>query len=387
MRKTEVEVENVAEIVWGALLIIYLIGAGQAEFLRPSVLAVFGLSASAAFLELHLRRIQWKWLLAYDSIIWSVALSAMVAMTGGRGSELWPAYILMSLTAPSIGRRVATYGLLAVNSLVYLIIYMRVNPFGAPFNPTLVVLRVGVFFLVAYVVDRSMARERAAKQARIDVMQNRVHELVQARDTERRRIAGEIHDWLGGGVVAPMRKLELALRAPDQATNQARLNEAITILSRGHQELRRVMENLHPHLLEQMGLAEALQAYVTQWGEEHGMATSFIAQGGAEPSLDVALALFRIQQEALTNVLKHATATRVSIRLLPSAEQITLIVADNGKGFVGGGRPTGRGVYGMTERAQVHGGTVTIHTGILEGTEVVATIPTLGAPPMPDQTS
>lgn len=371
----DVPVENVAEIVWGLLLLIYLVGAGRQEFLRLPVITVFSVSGIAALVEIFLRRARWKHLLTYDIIIWTTMLSAMVAVTGGRASEVWPAYILMSLTAPSVERRSIPYGLISINCLLYAAVYTVINPLGIAFNLPLLILRIGMVFLVAYVVDRSMSRERAAQRAAVEVAQNRVSELVSARDAERRRVAGDIHDWLGTGIIAPMRRLELALRAPTPEAAEARINESLEMLRRSHEELRRVMENLHPHLLEQMGLAEALGAYVRQWGAETGVAAEFYQEAGPQPSADVALACYRILQEALNNVAKHAHATRVEVRLTLIPEGLTLTVSDNGRGFTGQPRPGGRGLTGMSERASVFGGSVSIQSRPGQGTTVTAHLP------------
>lgn len=379
MRTPMVPVENVAEIVWGALLVVYLLGAGRPEYLSPQVMTVFVASALAALLELYLRRTGWRHLVAYDSIVWTVLLSGMVSVTGGRGSELWPAYMLMSLTVPSVGKPIFHYGLMAVNSLLYAAIYYWHNPYGAAFVPALLILRIGLFFLVTYVVDRSMARERAAQQQAVDAAHSRVGELVSARDAERRRVAGDIHDWLGTGIVAPMRKLELALRAPDEAAGRQRVGEALESLRRSHEELRRLMENLHPHLLEQMGVTEALRAYVRQWGEEHEVATEFRGDDGPEPPPDVALAAYRILQEALNNAAKHASPGRLLVELRLGADGAVLSVTDDGAGFETGAaaarRPGSRGLTGMTERAAVFGGSVTVRSAPGRGTTVTAELP------------
>lgn len=386
MRRPEVHVENIAQIVWGVLVVVYLVTADRMDLMRPEVILVFGLSALAAFVELYLRRINWPWIIAYDSVVWSVLLSGMVYVTGGRGSEVWPAYILMSLTAPVVMRRAAPYLLLGTNVAVYVLIYLSHNPLGIPMDTGLLVLRIGTIFLVAYVVDRSSSRERQANQKAIQLANSRVAELVAARDAERQRIAGDIHDWLGTGIVVPMRKLELAVRMQEAEPMRQRVEEAIEGLRRPHAELRRVMENLHPHLLEQMGLAEGLRSYLQEWGEENGVTVDYSLEDGPEPPAAVALALFRIQQEALNNCAKHAGAHRVSVRLILRPDRVRLMVSDDGKGFAGEGRPGGRGLTGMRERAALFGGSVTIHSRPGLGTTVDAELPVtpVGQAVLPD---
>lgn len=375
MRKPAVPVENVAEMIWGALLIIYLLGSGRPEFRTWPVALIFGLSAAAALVELYLRRRSWSGVSFYDAAVWTVLLSAMVAVTGGRSSEAWPAYIMMSLTAPSLGRPTLHYGLMALNSAIYIGVYVGINPGQAPAVPSLLLLRIGLFFLVTYVVDRSMARERAAQAAAIQASRDRVGELVSARDAERRRIAGDIHDWLGAGLIAPMRKLELALRTPDPEAARARTQESIDALRGAHDELRRIMEALHPHLLEQMGLPDALRAHCAAWSAEHGLPLDFQADTAPVPPPDVALAAYRILQEALNNIAHHAAATRVEVVLRLRAGQVTLTVADDGAGFHATTR--GRGLRGMQERAEAFGGTLQVASRPGHGTTITATVPWL----------
>ncbi|BAD40007.1 sensor histidine kinase [Symbiobacterium thermophilum] len=372
MRWSDVPVENKAQIAWGALVVVYLLGAQRPELIRPPVVAVFLLSAAAAFLELWLRSRGWPHLLWYDCIVWSALLTGMVVVTGGRGSEVWAAYILMSLTAPVVLRRVAPYILLGVNVTAYGLIYLLYNPFGAPLDWGLLFLRIGTIFLVAYVVDRSTARERQSHARAVALARSRVSELVQARDAERRRIAHDIHDWLGTGIIAPLRRLEIAARQSDVESCRRHVEEAADSLRRAHAELRRLMENLHPHLLEQMGLAEALRAYLTDWGEEHGVAVHYHLTPGPEPPADAALALYRIQQEALNNCAKHADASQVWVTLELGADRVRLTLRDDGHGRPG--RP-GRGITGMQERAAAFGGTVTVHGQPGRGTTVTAELP------------
>ncbi|MEW8977442.1 MAG: sensor histidine kinase [Symbiobacterium sp.] len=374
MRWADVPVENKAQIAWGVLVAIYLLGTQRTELIRPPVVAVFAVSAAAAFLELWLRSRGWPHLLWYDCVVWSVLLTALVVVTGGRGSEVWPAYILMSLTAPVVLRRVAPYILLGINVTAYGLIYLFLNPLGVPLDWGQVFLRIGTIFLVAYVVDRVTARERQSNERAVALARSRVIELVQARDAERRLIASDIHDWLGTGIIAPLRRLEIAARQPDLDHCRQHVEDAAEMLRKAHAELRRLMENLHPHLLEQMGLAEGLRAYLTDWGEEHGVAIAYHLEPGPEPPADVAVALFRIQQEALNNCAKHAHASRVEVRLALGPDRVRFTLTDNGVGFTG--RP-GRGLTGMQERAAAFGGTVKVHSRPGQGTTVEAELPVI----------
>lgn len=134
-----------------------------------------------------------------------------------------------------------------------------------------------------------------------------------------------------------------------------------------------------------MGVTEALRAYVRQWGEEHEIETEFRGDDGPPLPPDVALAAYRILQEALNNAAKHASPGRVCVELRLRAGGAVLSVTDDGAGFetpaAAARRPGGRGLTGMSERAAVFGGTVTVRSAPGRGTTVIAELNPVIAPP------
>jgi signal transduction histidine kinase/DNA-binding NarL/FixJ family response regulator len=209
---------------------------------------------------------------------------------------------------------------------------------------------------------------------------------------ERNRLAREVHDTLAQGLTAIALQLDAAsLLLPAGASAAPLVTEARELTRRSLEEARRAVWGLHPSPLENRPLAEALEAEAAEFSRRSGVAVSFDLRG--EPvALDVerATALFRIAQESLHNVEKHAEASRVRVELQfraadppePGAERaaaVVLRVADDGRGFAPETvQPTpegGFGLCGMHERARLAGGTLEIESAPGWGTRLVVQLP------------
>jgi signal transduction histidine kinase len=138
---------------------------------------------------------------------------------------------------------------------------------------------------------------------------------------------------------------------------------------------------LRPAALDRLGLSAALDDLVHAWSERFHMAGEYHADGTHGRSLpsDVAVNLYRIVQEALHNVQKHARATHVSVRFTVGAAEASIAIEDDGQGFAPGAAELtpheGLGLVGMRERARLIGGRITIEAGPGRGTSVVVTVP------------
>ncbi|MGZ8741106.1 MAG: sensor histidine kinase, partial [Gaiellaceae bacterium] len=142
------------------------------------------------------------------------------------------------------------------------------------------------------------------------------------------------------------------------------------------QDVRRLAVQLRPKALDDFGLAAALERLAQTFSETTGMHVALEAQLGEErlPS-EVETTLYRIVQEALTNIVKHAQATRVSILLVRSAATATVVIEDDGRGFdTGDIRAAGLGLVGMRERVELHDGRLTVESTPASGTTLVAEV-------------
>jgi two-component system sensor histidine kinase UhpB len=205
--------------------------------------------------------------------------------------------------------------------------------------------------------------------------------LVDAQESERRRIAIEMHDQFGQQLSALALKLA-ALRQPrdGQPILVEELAPLEAIARRLDADLDQFVWRLRPPSLDDLGLVAALENYVNQWAAEFGLHAEVHANGIDRGDLtsETATALYRIAQEALNNVAKHAQARSAVVLLDRSAARVSLIVEDDGKGFdVARQLRSGErfGVTGMRERTLLLGGAFDVESTPGKGTTIVARIP------------
>lgn len=205
---------------------------------------------------------------------------------------------------------------------------------------------------------------------------------VQVQEAERRRIAKDIHDGVSQWVMGALYELQAArVRLPDQSSEANRhLVEAQRVLKQVKSEMRRVIYDLHPPLLESNGLVAALRSHLAEFQARTPISCVFKVEGLSQrllPSQE--LALYRIAQEALNNVARHANAQRADVILGSYPDCIYLRVTDNGQGFnleqTNNTDRTHLGLLGMHERATAVGGALVIDTTPGRGTQIEVRIP------------
>lgn len=211
------------------------------------------------------------------------------------------------------------------------------------------------------------------------------HRLISAQEDERKRISRELHDDLGQRLNAV--KIGIATLADDAAEDAPGFREQVEnlshILDSSIQSVRRLCAGLHPSTLERLGLVETIRSHCQMLSSLHHMRLDFRSAGmkGVKLDSDAEINLFRVAQEALHNVIKHAEASEVSIRLIASHPTIRLRIEDNGKGFdsgkltAAGSKSLHLGVVGMAERVELMNGTFEILSQPGAGTRIVVEIP------------
>lgn len=205
--------------------------------------------------------------------------------------------------------------------------------------------------------------------------------VLEVQEMERRRVAIELHDELGQSLTAIKINLQLGARLKDKP--QEELNrENIRIVEDALQQVRRLATTLRPSMLDDLGLPAALQWITEQSANRSGFAVDFThARGHPRLAPDIETACFRIVQEALTNITRHAKASKVDIRLERQEDQLVLRIADDGCGFkleemqarAIAGNSTG--VLGMQERATLIGGQLAIQASPGQGTTLELVCP------------
>ncbi len=197
---------------------------------------------------------------------------------------------------------------------------------------------------------------------------------------ERNRLAREIHDTLAQGLAATTLHLESAdalLDGEEPETVRKSLRRAIALTRSNLEEARRSVLYLRAAPLEERPLAEALEVLASRWEAETGIEASFEAVNGARPlPPSVEAALYRVCQEALANVARHAEANRATVRLVVTPERVRLVVEDDGRGFDVSQVPDDRhGIVGMRERARMLGGALELRSVPGRGTSVGVAVP------------
>jgi len=207
-----------------------------------------------------------------------------------------------------------------------------------------------------------------------------LHQLISTQEDERRRIARDIHDHLGQQMTSLRLKLESVKSMCDEKT----ICDEIETIQRHAEQIDRDVDflawELRPAALDDLGLRVTLSNFVQEWSRYTGTKAAFHSNGLGRKQLpfEIETNLYRIAQEALNNIQKHADAKNVSVLLEKRGNTVTLIVEDDGKGFEPENkqnRTAGMGLIGMRERAGIVGGSVEIESAKGRGTTVFARVP------------
>jgi signal transduction histidine kinase len=284
-------------------------------------------------------------------------------------------------------------------------------------NELIGLVTLGVNDLGAFTPDHEEIAQEVASSLAIAIQQARLHEqvraanerlhtlsrrLVEAQENERRHMARELHDEVGQAlttVIINLQALQRLLEAPrpeprperDEGRDEGRdeapdlltyLEESLQTVRRTLQQVRDLSLDLRPSLLDDLGLAPALRWYTDRQAQRAGFAVHFAADlPETRLHVDVETTCFRVVQEALTNVIRHAQAQRVSIELRQGQEGLELSIRDDGRGFdveralqhAAGGASLG--LLGMQERVQFAGGQIDIQSAPGQGTEIRVSFP------------
>ncbi len=212
--------------------------------------------------------------------------------------------------------------------------------------------------------------------------------LTAGQEEERRRLARELHDETLQTLIALQQRLQLAAQdLADQPQVQPRLHELQQLVHQAVQDLRRLLRDLRPLYLEELGLIPALEALAREVSRQGTNLQVEVSIHGPPRRLapDVELALYRIAQEALHNVVRHARATQARVVLAFEPDQVRLEVHDNGQGFVAPASPADfapqghYGLLGMQERAERLGASFRVHTAPGQGTLIAVRVPEAAA--------
>ena len=220
--------------------------------------------------------------------------------------------------------------------------------------------------------------------SQIESLQN-AHELgaqvIRSQEEERRRVARDIHDGPAQAIANIVFRAEVCERLIDTDTERAKseLKALREHIRNTLAEIRKIIFDLRPMALDDLGLAPTIRGVLDVFREEYGLFTE-VAVIGKERRLEshVEIGIFRVVQEALNNIVKHAQASSAKVRIEFAAAGVTVLVEDDGKGFemTEGELPSGQyGIMGMRERMQLLNGKLSIKSAPRRGTRVMISVP------------
>lgn len=234
---------------------------------------------------------------------------------------------------------------------------------------------------IALILDVSQHLRAQFAEFELEKQKIRIAAMVEAIEEERRRISKELHDSVGQILTAIKRDLENVQR---KATGKAveRLDAIQTLVQSAIGETRQIAYNLMPAALEHLGLVDAVEGLCRQVQHHAGLTVTFKSYGWTvRHSRSLELALFRMVQEAVNNIVKHAQASDVSVQMIAYPEKLMVLIEDNGVGFSPseeGPKPherSGLGLVSIRERAAMHRGHVYIDSRKGRGTSLIIEIP------------
>lgn len=213
-----------------------------------------------------------------------------------------------------------------------------------------------------------------------DQLQRLASLVITAQEEERRRISRELHDETAQALTSVLVRLRLLTRQAETDEMRTGLLQVLGLTSETLDGVRRMAVDLRPSTLDDLGISPAVESYARDFSERWGIAVTVHtpAHGGRLPR-DRELIVYRVVQEALSNVAKHARATSVEVELRIEGDHLIVIVRDNGRGFnvteALASRERGLGLFGMQERAQLAGGYLDLQSALETGTTVTLVLP------------
>ncbi len=230
-------------------------------------------------------------------------------------------------------------------------------------------------------------RDISEKKKAQEASRNYSRRVIEAQEAERRRISRELHDQVGQILTAVKMNLHALQHMCSEPEMLMSIEDNLKVIDEAVDQVRVLSVDLRPLLLDDLGLVVALRWYLERQTRNTGVPAKFISGSLDEDdrfSSELETACFRIVQEGVTNIIRHARASRISIRLERVLSDLILLITDDGAGFdarmlrAGSAGTLTLGLRGMEERALAVGGTITIDSAPALGTEICARFPIKG---------
>jgi two-component system, NarL family, sensor histidine kinase UhpB len=200
--------------------------------------------------------------------------------------------------------------------------------------------------------------------------------VLRAQEEERKRVARDLHDEVNQALTAILLRLQALMQDAPSREVERELAQLKRLVNQAMEELLQLARQLRPTALDDHGLLSALEGQVRRFGEQHGIEARLRTDGESEAlGDDQQLVVYRVAQEALANVARHANATCVDVDLTTRDGGIDLCVRDDGRGFDATLQSSGLGLNGMAERARLVGGELSVYSSAGQGTTVTLHVP------------
>jgi signal transduction histidine kinase len=301
------------------------------------------------------------------------------AIVAANGPSCWPTRLFAGTTASAmLFRWFLPFVALAV--LLTDVATINLFPHFSPAIGSVVntVASIGIAALLTFYIGRIVDRRLQRSMVELRALSKRLNAI---REQERARIARDVHDHLGQALTVmrmDVAELQRRIHRGDVAAAAVRLGEMNALIDAATDDVRRVASELRPPVVEDAGVVEAIKTYAADFCRRVPLRLTMTVDG-ADVAMhqDQAIALFRILQESLTNVARHAGASQVDIAVTCADGVVRLRVRDDGKGLSRehGESPRALGLVGMRDRARFFGGDITIVGVPGQGTTVTASIP------------
>lgn len=314
------------------------------------------------------------WLSIGTAVIDSLLLLVLCALSGGIDSAL-TTYDYLALV--SVCMRLPFVPALGIGGLYVVELSLLAWPEGTLWAGQLPVKVCYIFLTIAFVAPLAQeARQRFAEVlAGHQAQRSLLHRLLRTGEDERRQVARELHDRGGGALFSLLHGLRRLreLVHPREAAAEAEVDRLIKVTEATVRDLRALLADLRPRLLDDLGLAEALRELLSRERAISGIPVSFDVETEMLPDSESALALYRVAQEAFTNIRRHSRATAANVRLGHGDGGWSLAVEDDGSGL--NGDRAGLGLRTMRERVEALGGRLDIQSAPGLGTKICAWVP------------
>lgn len=232
------------------------------------------------------------------------------------------------------------------------------------------------------VTEASLSEIEARKRAEQEAARNYSRRLIEAQEAERRRISRELHDQVGQVLTAVKMNLHALQYELTETTTRLSIDHNLRAIDEAVDQVRDLSVDLRPLLLDDFGLVVAVRWYLERETRDIGIPAKFVSGSVSEDdrfSTELETACFRIVQEGVTNIVRHAKAKRISVTLERVLSDLILLISDDGAGFdarsLRNGAAGTLGLRGMEERAQAVGGTIIIDSAPKVGTEICVRFP------------